>query len=151
MSKLNQFTEAYDHLFKLVSSHDTTPDDEPWFFEEVQKLIESYGTEIAIEFAQKEPWPEYTFELLVKSGLREIPKEILLPYLQTENEDNMYCTAFALASCGYQEGFDILKAFANQSHPLSKNTHPIADILPDLNYIQDERTKDIKDLCEKYL
>lgn len=147
----DQFSKKFNKLFKLVASHDTSPDDEPWFFKEVNKLITEHGNDVAIQFAQSEKWPEYTFELLVKSGLREIPKETLLPYLQTDNEDNMYCTAFTLAACGYQEGFDILKAFANQSHPLSKNTHPVADILPDLEYIEDERTKEIKDLCEEYL
>lgn len=148
---VNNFKIAYDKLFKLVASRDTSPDDEPWFFEEVNKLINEHGNDVAIHFAQSEKWPEYTFELLVKSGLREIPEETLLPYLQTNNEDNMYCTAFALAACGYQEGFDILKAFANQTHPLSKSTHPVDDILPDLEYIVDERTKEIKTICEEYL
>lgn len=148
---INSFAKEFDNLFKFVASHDTSPDDEPWFFKEVKQLINQHGNEVAIAFAQKESWPEYKFELLVKSGLRGIKKEILLPYLNTENEDNVYCTAFCLAGCGYQEGFDILKAFANQTHPLSKNTHPIADILPDLEYITDERTKEINSLCEKYL
>jgi hypothetical protein len=145
---LVEFKEKYDKLFKLVASHDTSPEDEPWFFKEVQKLLKTYGDEIAIQFAKSENWPEYTFELLVKSGLKEIPKDILLPYLQTDNEDNFYCIAFSLAACGYQEGFDLLKQFVNQTHPLSKNIHPITDILPDLNYIEDARIEEIKQLCK---
>ncbi len=148
---LDKFKSVYDKLFKLVSSHDTSPDDEPWFFEELNKLINDYGNEVAIQFAQNEKWPEYTLELLVKSGLREIPKDILLPYLETNNEDNMYCTAFCLAACGYQEGFDVLKSFVNQTHPLSKNTHPGVDILPDLSFIKDSRVDEIKMLCRQYL
>ena len=145
---LSEFKQKYDKLFKLVASFDTSPDDEPWFFKEVQQLIETYGNEVAIQFAQKENWPEYTFELLVKSGLRYIPKDILLPYLQTNNVDNMYCTAFCLAACEYQEGFEVLKQFAIKKHPLSKNIHPIVDILPDLEYIKDDRVEEIKALCK---
>lgn len=145
---LIEFKEKYDKLFKLVASLDTSPDDEPWFFKEVQQLIEIYGNEVAIQFAQSENWPEYTFELLIKSGLREIKKEVLLPYLKTNNEDNTYCIAFSLAACGYQEGFDVLEQFAIQKHPLSKNTHPIADILPDLEFIKDDRVEEIKALCK---
>ena len=51
------------------------------FFEAVNKLITQYGNVVVIEFAKNEKWSEYTFELLVKSGLRQIPKETLLPYL----------------------------------------------------------------------
>ena len=40
------------------------------FFEAVNKLITQHGNDVVIEFAQNEKWPEYTFELLVKSGLR---------------------------------------------------------------------------------
>ena len=143
-----EFKEKYDKLFKLVASHDASPDDKPWFFLEVKKIIDRYGNEVAIQFAINESWSEYTFELLDKAGLREIPKEILIPYLQTSNEDNLYCIAFSLAACGYQEGFDLLKQFVNQTHPLSKHIHPIADILPDLNYIQDARIEEIKQLCK---
>ena len=147
---LVEFKEKYNKLFKVVAAHDTSPDDEPWFFIEVKKLIKKYGNEIAITFAQKEQWPEYTFELLVKSGLREISKEILLPYLQTNNEDNLYCAAFSLAACGYQEGFDILKEFANKTHLLSKYIHPNADILPDLSFIKDDRVLEIVTICKDY-
>ena len=63
----------------------------------------------------------------------------------------MYCTAFALAACGYDEGFEVLKAFANQTHPLNKNIHPAGDILPDLSYLKDSRVDEIKILCQKYL
>ncbi|MDC7997985.1 hypothetical protein [Gilvibacter sediminis] len=148
---MNDFNTAFDKLFRMVSVYDTSPDDEPWFFEKVNKLINEHGNEVAIEFAQNEKWPEYTFELLVKSGLREIPKEVLLPYLATDNEDNMYCTAFALAACGYEEGFEILSAFADGSHPLAKTIHPGVDILPDLSYIEDARVDAIKRLCRQYL
>lgn len=145
---MNSFNSAFDKLFTLVSSNDTSPDDAPWFYKELNKLINDYGNDVAIQFAQSEKWPEYTFELLVKSGLREIPKEMLLPYLKTDNEDNLYATAFALAACGYDEGFDVLRAFANQTHPLMKNIHPTLDILPDLSFIKDARVAEIKTLCQ---
>lgn len=147
---MTNFKNAFDKLFKQVSSYGTSPDDEPWFYEELNKLIDNYGREIAIEFAQNEKCPEYTFELLTKSGLREIPKEILLPYLRTDNADNMYCTAFALAACGYDEGFNILKSFASQTHPLSKSIHPTEDILPDLSFINDSRVNEIKKFCQEH-
>ena len=144
---MSQFKEEYNKLFKLVASHDTSPDNEPWFYLEVKNLIDKYGKKAAIQFALNESWSEYTFELLVKAGLREIPKEILLPYLQTDNEDNMYCTAFSLAACGYQEGFKLLKQFADKTHKLSKNIHPKIDILPDLEFINDDRILEIKNIC----
>ena len=73
--KMNNFNNAFDKLFKWVSSYASSPDDEPWFQEELNKLINDYGSDVAIQFAQNEEWPEYTFELLTKSGLRDIPKE----------------------------------------------------------------------------
>lgn len=148
---MNNFNSAFDKLFEWVSSYNTSPDNEPWFYQELNKLINDYGDDVAIQFAQSEKCPEYTFELIVKSGLRDIPKEILLPYLKTDNEDNMYCTAFALAACGYDEGFDVLRAFANKTHPLIENIDPAFDILPDLSYIKDSRANEIKILCQQYL
>ena len=145
---VTEFKIAYDKLYWLL--YDFTPDDEPWFFPAVGKLIEKYGEQVAIAFAQKEAWPEYTFELLVKSGFRNIPKHILLPYLHTRNDDNIYCTAFCLAACGYQDVFDILLEFANQTHPLSKNRDPKIEILPDLEFIEDKRIHSIKKLCQHY-
>ena len=142
------FAEEYDKLRDAL--YDFIPDDEPWFFPAVGELIEAYDKSIIIEFAQNDHWPEYTFELLVKSGLREIDKEVLLPYLNTHSDDNLYCTAFCLSACGYQEGFDILTQFADKSHKLSKHFHPPTDILPDLDFINDKRVEPIKDICKKY-
>ncbi|SDS52287.1 hypothetical protein SAMN05216503_3333 [Polaribacter sp. KT25b] len=145
---VNSFTDEYNKLYKQL--YDNIPDEESWFFPALKELIEKYDKQTAIIFATQQPWPEYTFELLVKAGLTDIDKEILIPYLKTKNEDNCYCIAFCLAACGYQEGFVVLKQFAKQTHLLSKHTHPFVDILPDLIFIKDDRISEISIICKNY-
>ena len=145
MHTTESFAVEFEKLEKAL--HGFTPDDEPWYFPAVSKLMEDYSQQTIIRFAQGRAWPEYTFEILVKSGLRGIDKKVLLPYLDTDNDDNLYCTAFCLAACGFQDGFDILTQFANKTHPLSNNLDPFTEILPDLKFIDDPRVDPIRELC----
>ena len=147
---LAEFTRAYDELYRHVVALDGIPEDEPWFLPALGALIQKYGSETAIAFAQTQAWPEFTFELLVKAGLRGIDKDLLLQYTNTLSEDGIYCAAFCLAACGYDEGFEILTTFANRTHPLSKDIGPPTDILPDVRFLEGENAKKLEHLCKTY-
>jgi hypothetical protein len=132
-----EFEKEYDTLNK--SLYGFNPEDEDWFFPELLKLINKFGAEIACEFAKNDSTPVYTTELFIKAGLREVDKSLLLKYTKGNDEDDVYGAALSLAICGYTEGFELLNQFADEIHRLSKNIHPIADIIPDLKFINDER------------
>ncbi|WP_370477067.1 hypothetical protein [Tamlana flava] len=141
-----EFEKQYNSLEK--SLHGFSPEDVDWFLPNVFKLIQQYGSKIAIEFASKDINPIYTLELLIKAGLRDVDKTILLPYTKNKNEDTVYGAALCLAMCDYKEGFDILEQFARGTHPLQKHIHPKADILPDLKFIDDERAEILKHIID---
>ena len=147
---LAEFTSAYDKLYRQVTILDAIPEDELWFMSALGELIQTYGSETAIRFAQTQEWPEFTFELLVKAGLRGIDKDLLLPYTESMSEDGIYCTAFCLAACGYDEGFEILTEFATRTHPLSKDIDPVTDMLPDVRFLEGEKAKALEHLCKTY-
>lgn len=144
-----EFEKEFDRLNK--SLHGFNPEDEDWFFPELLKLINKYGTDIACEFAKNDSTAIYTTELLIKAGLRGVDKNLLLDYTSGEDEDDVYGAALCLAICGYAEGFELLNQFADKTHRLSKYIHPIADIMPDLAFIDDERAVNLeKRLRKKY-
>lgn len=145
---LAEFTEEYDKLYKKL--YEFNPEDEPWFLPALSELIQKHGSETAIAFAKTQDWPEFTFELLVKAGLRGIDKNLLLKYTDSVSEDGIYCVGFCLAVCGYEEGFEILTEFANRSHPLSKDIDPLTDILPDVRFLKGEKAKALEHLCKTY-
>lgn len=149
VNKYLEFKKEYDNLNSLL--HGFNPEDEDWFFPELRKLINNYGAEIACEVAKNDISAVYTTELFVKAGFRSVDKDLLLEYSRGDNEDEVYGATLCLAICGYSEGFELLEEFANMTHRLSKNIHPIADILPDLNFINDERKGRLEVLIkEKY-
>ncbi|MEZ5007615.1 MAG: hypothetical protein R2753_05615 [Chitinophagales bacterium] len=132
-----EFEKEYDALYKSLNGFN--PEDEDWFLPELLKLINKYGANTACEFAKNNASAIYVTELLIKAGLRDVDKTLLLEYTKGDNEDDVYGAALSLAICGYAEGFELLNQFADGSHRLSKNIHPIADIIPDLAFINDER------------
>lgn len=139
------FAEAYNRLFQ--SLHGFNPEDEAWFMKGVRALIKEHGTEVAIEFAKNDSNAVYTTEILAKAGLRGVDKSLLIDYTLGNNEDDVYGAALCLAICGHDEGFELLSAFARQTHRLSANIHPVADMLPDLKFIEDPMVLEL----EKYL
>lgn len=132
-----EFEKEYHILYKSLNGFN--PEDEDWFLDELLKLINKYGTDIACEFAKNDSSASYTTELFIKAGLRGVDKNLLLEYTKGDNEDDVYGAALSLAICGYTEGFELLNQFADKTHKLSNNVHPIADIIPDLTFINDER------------
>lgn len=137
---INKYLEFKKEYYRLNSFlHGFNPEDEDWFFPELQKLINKYGAEIACEVAKNDISAVYTTELFVKAGFRSVDKDLLLEYSRGDNEDDVYGAALCLAICGYSEGFELLEEFADMTHRLSKNIHPIADILPDLRFVDDAR------------
>lgn len=132
-----EFETEYDTLSK--SLHGYNPEDEEWFFDELLKLINKYGTDVACEYAKNDTSASHTMELFIKAGLRDVDKNLLLEYTRGDDEDDVYGAALSLAICGYPEGFELLNQFADKTHKLSNNIHPIADIIPDLTFINDER------------
>lgn len=136
------FKNEYDKLFK--SLHGFNPEDEGWFFPGLLKLINEYGADTACEFAKNDVSPVYTTELLIKAGLRGVDKELLMKYTKQDNEDDVYGAALSLAICGYDEGFELLSQFADETHRLSKNIHPLVDMIPDLVFVKDKRAIELE-------
>jgi hypothetical protein len=143
------FAKAFDRLFQ--SLHGFNPEDEAWFMSGVRALIKEHGTEAALEFAKNDSNAVYTTEILIKAGLRGVDKSLLIAYTLGDNEDDVYGAALSLAICGHDEGFALLDAFTRQAHRLSANIHPVADILPDLKFIEDPRATELeKQLKARY-
>lgn len=132
-----ELKKEYETLSK--SLHGFNPEDEEWFFLELYKLIDKYGADIVCKFIKNDASAVYTTSLFIKAGLRAVDKNVLLIYTKGDNEDDVYGAALSLAICGHTEGFEILNQFADKTHRLSNNIHPIADIIPDLAFINDER------------
>lgn len=143
------FAEAYQKLEK--SLHGFIPEDEPWFLPQLNRLIQKYGEDTAVNYALASNWPIYHLELFIKSGLRKLKKSILAEYTTSPNEDDIYSAALCLAVCGHDEGFEILEQFATYTHKLSKHIDPFTDLLPDLKFIEDPRAKHLKELCTRYI
>jgi hypothetical protein len=142
-----ELEKEYDTLSK--SLHGFNPEDEDWFFPELLKLIDKYGADIVCEFIKNDASAIYITELFIKAGLRAVDKNILLKYTKGDNEDDVYGAALSLAICGYTEGFEILNQFADKTHRLSNNIHPIADIIPDLTFINDGRAAKLEKRIRK--
>ncbi len=138
----NNFQTHFDNLMRSVG--DSYPEATEWFFPQLSTLIEKYGEETALEYAKNDPSPAYISSLLMKAGLKEIDEPLLLKYLEGNTEDEAYDAAFCLAMYGNQTGFEALYEFASQKHRLSQNTHPKADILPDLKFMDDPRARDLE-------
>ena len=140
-----------ERLWESVSYDFFDPEEEEWFFPNLSVIIKKYGEDLVIEYVRVRKPSLYYVELMVKAGLKNVDRKTLLEYTESKNEDDVFAVALCLSMCGHKEGFDLLHQFAEGTHPLLKNIHPVFDIIPELKFIEDPRAKELeKELRRKH-
>lgn len=147
------FAQEYEHLEYSMLKLDGTADMDGWFYPELKKLVNRYDERLVVKYATEyDKYPLGVIEHLIKVGIRSFDKDYLLQFTLGEEELEVYDGAYFLALCGYDEGYEMLHAFAMGTHPLCTGyISPITDMIEDLAYADDERaTKLVADIQEKY-
>lgn len=151
--RLASFAQEYDDLEYSMLMQDGAADMDGWFYPELRKLVGRYDDKLIVEYAtQHHQYPLGCIEYLIKAGVTSFDKEYLFQFTLGDEELEVYDGAYFLALCGYDEGYEILSAFAMQTHPLYTGyISPITDMIEDLAYADDVRaTRLIADIKEKY-
>lgn len=128
--------------------HSTYGYEDEWLITHIKKLIDSSGPKRALEYAHSSFATIYEISLLVKGGLQGVDMKLLLNYLNSENEDNRYDAAIALAIYNHPKGIETIKTFINNTQK-SQAYEPKLDILPDLKFIRNSEGRALENLILK--